>query len=380
MSHNAASNKENQIPKTPGKNKGKNINSIILLILGAITVGLITVIIIILVFKKPTEDRNAPSDSVNTDNTINTTQDKKHTDTVSPTPVPDSSESNQENIPTVFPEYQETISQAKEALSNTAYGIEELLKTKGFSYEEIKKYLSEQNKNDFEMSHSGSYYIYFASEKEFIDSTGWLPPEDYILNIDERTWYNKAINNNGEIYIGDTYDDVNSGKSMCTVSVKLHDHDAVLGMDFSLSEILSDSRKAEEFRKYIATLSEEEKSELFVAIASTPSDDLIEYTVNQTLSNTDKEELISQLIKELTKKNDMSEEQLSQYISQMGEEELLSLCKSAIKEEFLIQYLEQIKSQLSSISASELAETLTMMVNSYSDEQCAFLYDKYMNN
>ena len=156
------------------------------------------------------------------------------------------------------------------------------------------------------------------------------------------------------------------------------DVDILTGLPFKNTDDMSDEEKAEKFREHVQGLDEAGKAELYLSIASTPSDELIEQTITQTLEKLDRNAMIEQMIKGAVAQTGMSEEQLSSYISKMGDEELTEMFKASIKEQFLAQYKEQVAQQLSAMSTAQLSQSLDMMLKTFTVEQCAVLFDENM--
>ena len=72
-------------------------------------------------------------------------------------------------------------------------------------------------------------------------------------------------------------------------------------------------------------LDEEGRAALYTKIASTPSEELIDQTIEQTLSSLDKDTMLNQMIQGAIAQTGMKEEQITGYLSKMSEEELTQM-------------------------------------------------------
>ena len=154
------------------------------------------------------------------------------------------------------------------------------------------------------------------------------------------------------------------------------DTDVLTGLPFKGSEELTTEEKAKKFHEYVAGLDEEKKAALYTKIASTPSDELINQTIEQTLSRLDKDTMLQQMIQGAIAQTGMKEEQITGYLSNMSEEELTEMFRTSMKEQYLAQYSAQVKEQLASMSSAQLSAMLDMTLKTFSDDQCAVMFDE----
>ena len=156
------------------------------------------------------------------------------------------------------------------------------------------------------------------------------------------------------------------------------DTDVLTGLPFKDSEELTTEEKVKKFHEYVDGLDEEGRAALYTKIASTPSEELIDQTIEQTLSSLDKDTMLNQMIQGAIAQTGMKEEQISAYLSKMSDEELTQMFRSSMKEQFLAQYSEQAKEKLASMSTAQLSQALDMMLKTFGDEQCAIMFDDTM--
>ncbi len=156
------------------------------------------------------------------------------------------------------------------------------------------------------------------------------------------------------------------------------DTDVLTGLPFKDSEELTTEEKVKKFHEYVDGLDEEGRAALYTKIASTPSEELIDQTIEQTLASLDKDTMLAQMIQGAIAQTGMKEEQITGYLSKMSEEELTQMFRSSMKEQFLAQYSEQAKEKLASMSTAQLSQALDMMLKTFGDEQCAIMFDDTM--
>ena len=156
------------------------------------------------------------------------------------------------------------------------------------------------------------------------------------------------------------------------------DTDVLTGLPFKDSEELTTEEKVKKFHEYVDGLDEEGRASLYTKIASTPSEELIDQTIEQTLATLDKDTMLNQMIQGAIAQTGMKEEQISAYLSKMSDEEMTQMFRSSMKEQFLAQYSEQAKEKLASMSTAQLSQALDMMLKTFGDEQCAIMFDDTM--
>ena len=101
--------------------------------------------------------------------------------------------------------------------------------------DEILGYLTDataQMQQQFDPNFTGLYgYI----NGEYIDGSGWVPPEDY--DATERSWYNEAVEADGTMVVSDPYVDAQTGEVVISFSQLLADGKSVLSLDVILTEV-----------------------------------------------------------------------------------------------------------------------------------------------
>ena len=156
------------------------------------------------------------------------------------------------------------------------------------------------------------------------------------------------------------------------------DTDVITGLPFKGSEGMTTEEKVQKFHEYVDGLDEEGRAALYTKIATTPSEELIDQTIEQTLASLDKDTMLAQMIQGAIAQTGMSESMITSYLSKMSDEELDQMFRTSMKEQFLAQYSEQAKEKLASMTTAQLSALLDQMLNTFGDEQCAILFDETM--
>ncbi len=139
---------------------------------------------------------------------------------------------------------------------------------------------------------------------------------------------------------------------------------------------LSDEEKEAAFREYIAGLNESEKAAAYIDIMSIPSDEQLEATVEQTMSTMTREDMETAMITGLVEQMGMDEARITEYVSNMSDEEMTELFSQMAAEQVKAQYAAQVKEQMSGMEPAQLAAALDMAMETYTAEQCAVYYDE----
>lgn len=105
------------------------------------------------------------------------------------------------------------------------------------SNEYIISFLEEETnkvQNEVDSNFTG---IYGYIDGEYIDGSGWIPPEGY--NPKERVWYTTALEADGNAVIVAPYLDAQTNTIMISISELLSDGESVLSLDIALNEVQS---------------------------------------------------------------------------------------------------------------------------------------------
>ena len=105
------------------------------------------------------------------------------------------------------------------------------------SNEYIISFLEEETnkvQNEVDSNFTG---IYGYIDGEYIDGSGWIPPEGY--KPKERVWYTTALEADGNAVIVAPYLDAQTNTIMISISELLSDGESVLSLDIALNEVQS---------------------------------------------------------------------------------------------------------------------------------------------
>lgn len=141
---------------------------------------------------------------------------------------------------------------------------------------------------------------------------------------------------------------------------------------------LTDTEKEAEFKEYIASLNEAEKANAYVQIMSIPTKEQLDAAVAQTMNNMTRADMEATLTQALTQQMGMSEDEITEYISNMTDEDLTDLFKQMISEQVKIQMAQQVEAQMASMPQAQLAAALDLALPTYTTEQCAVYHDEIL--
>ncbi|MDE6853390.1 MAG: HD domain-containing protein [Lachnospiraceae bacterium] len=106
---------------------------------------------------------------------------------------------------------------------------------KGATSEEIEAFLKQQSKEYKETISSDFTGIYGWFNGEYIDGSGWVPPDDY--SPKERSWYTEAQQGNGDLVMVSPYLDTKTNTILFSVAQVLYDGDSVISFDITMDEV-----------------------------------------------------------------------------------------------------------------------------------------------
>lgn len=121
-----------------------------------------------------------------------------------------------------------TLVHSVDAVNMSSYDIEKMI-ADGSSNDEIRDYLIRE-KNGYASIVDNNYTgVYGYVRGEYLEATGWQPPEDYVPT--QRPWYTEAVENNGKVTFVSTYTSLQTKELMISVSKLLSDGNSVLAID-----------------------------------------------------------------------------------------------------------------------------------------------------
>lgn len=105
----------------------------------------------------------------------------------------------------------------------------------GADSREIEAFLQQQSKDYEEYISQGFTGIYGWFRGEYLDGSGWVPPENYIPK--ERPWYTEAQQGNGELVVVSPYLDTKTNTILFSVAKVLDDGDSVISFDIAMDDV-----------------------------------------------------------------------------------------------------------------------------------------------
>ena len=142
---------------------------------------------------------------------------------------------------------------------------------------------------------------------------------------------------------------------------------------------LTDEQKYNAFFDYINELSDADKAQTYIKIKSIPSAAELEAMVAQASQGYPTVEAKKAvLLQVLLNQTGMSEEELTGYMENMKEEDILSMFNQIIVAQVKMQYAAQVKAQMANLPMEQLVAALTMESANYTQEQCAQYYDEIL--
>ena len=131
---------------------------------------------------------------------------------------------------TINSELENIISEAKAETLRFAVEVQPYLDDK----EKLKSIVTAKKDESADKTDGECYNCYIAAPDWYI-TAGSLPPAD--SDVQTRSWYNGALDSEGEAYISDPYKDIVSGQYCYTVSVVLTDGKTVVAMDYTMERV-----------------------------------------------------------------------------------------------------------------------------------------------
>ncbi len=152
--------------------------------------------------------------------------------------------------------------------------------------------------------------------------------------------------------------------------------DILTGLPFRDSSTMTAERKAAAFRNILSSMEESRKAEMYAALMSVPSDEVIEQTVRDYMAGYQREELESTLAQSMAAQMGLDKATVRGYLSGRSDEELFAMLVQAMTPQITAQYAQAAGLQLARMSPAEQAALMDAAAEGASDEQCAAWYDQ----
>ena len=136
--------------------------------------------------------------------------------------------------------------------------------------------------------------------------------------------------------------------------------------------------KAKKFIEYVSSLDDSEKAALFVAIQSTPTEEMIKSTLSQYMSQFADRSMIEAAIEEYySNQAGMESEDVKKYLDTLSDDELTKLITDFMTEQIKKNYAEEIEKSLATMTPAQLSPMLDELLKSVGDTKLAEMNDEF---
>ncbi|OPZ91625.1 MAG: Macrolide export ATP-binding/permease protein MacB [Firmicutes bacterium ADurb.Bin419] len=157
------------------------------------------------------------------------------------------------------------------------------------------------------------------------------------------------------------------------------DVDIFSGLPFKDKDgTVTTSKKAAEFKEYIASLDTSGKASAYLKITSIPSAEATDKFISGTLASMTRADMEAAIAPAMAKQMGMDEATVKGYISSMSDEDMKETFTKALTEQFRTQYAAQVEKTMSTMTNEQLAGALDMAITQYTDDMCAQYYDEIL--
>lgn len=156
------------------------------------------------------------------------------------------------------------------------------------------------------------------------------------------------------------------------------DTDIFSGLPFPSDSEMTNTEKAEAVKQYFASLSVSEKASMYTSIASEPTDEYVSGMVSKSMQGMTRADVEKAMMESAQESTGMDQEKLKEYIDSMDDETLFAYVEKAMADRVREEYAKGVQSKLGAMTTDQLSAALDAAIPSYTEEQLAKLYDKYM--
>ena len=174
---------------------------------------------------------------------------------------------------------------------------------------------------------------------------------------------------------------IEQGQKTDAVAAQLADptRDIFTGLPFQENTgNLTDAEKEAAFRDYLTDLSEQDKADVYLAIASIPPQEVLDNGVAQAMEGKSREDLQAQLLAAMAEQTGMDSQQISDYLTGLSDEDFNEMVTQLITEQVKAQYAAGVAQQLALLEPSQMAAMLDAAAPDYTTEQCVEYYDEVL--
>ena len=155
--------------------------------------------------------------------------------------------------------------------------------------------------------------------------------------------------------------------------------DVITGLPFAENTgNLSAVQKAAALRTHLSGLKVNEKAAAYVGIKCIPSAEVLQQSIAQATQGLTRADMEATLIEVLRTQMSVSDNEISDYVSAMSDEEIQEIFEELIAEKVKAEYAQKVMQQMAGMDPMQLAAALDMELATYTDEQCSIYYDEIM--
>jgi putative ABC transport system permease protein len=171
-----------------------------------------------------------------------------------------------------------------------------------------------------------------------------------------------------------------NGKEVVKAQLADEKTDIFNGLPFATGEEAepAEQEKADAIKEYFKGLDTAGKAEMYTAIMTTPSREYLDSTIDGMLKGMDRATVEARLKEAALQSSNMNEATIEEYVSSMDDETLFAYVREELEKQISAQYAEATAQKLSGVPAAGLAAALEQALPTYSQEQLAEYYDRYM--
>ena len=153
--------------------------------------------------------------------------------------------------------------------------------------------------------------------------------------------------------------------------------DVVSGLPFKpAAGTLTDEEKEKLFRTYISSMSDAEKTSIYVQLMSTPDEEMLNQMTSEALKDVKREDMEKAMIQMLTQQMGVSEEDIRGYLTKMSDDDLMAAYTNGVQEQVKAQYAQNVMGQIGTMKPEEMLAALDMLLDSLNPKQFAYYYDE----
>ncbi len=141
---------------------------------------------------------------------------------------------------------------------------------------------------------------------------------------------------------------------------------------------LKEDQKAAEYKKYIDTLTTEEKAAVYIKMQSIPPKEQLDGMIAQAKGDITRADIEEAMMTALSSQMNVDTQKIEGYLAAMTDEELDEIFTQMLTEQLKAQYAAQVTAQMQEMPAESLVGALTAAMTNYTDAQLAIYYDEVL--